>query len=297
MSAASPDFGADAPGTEWRAAIGLYPHTRALRSGAITSNRLRLLFADLPNVNRAFAPMVRESRYDVCEMAIATYLQARAYGKPLVLLPVTLAARFQQSALLCVAGSDITGPADLVNRRVGVRAYSQTTGMWLRGILQDEYGIEPPSIRWITFEGAHVSEYQDPPWAERAPGGKDLLGMLRAGELDAAIVGNDVPDDPGLRTVFPDVAASAERFWDRHRFVPVNHLVTARREHAEQRPDLVAELVRMFRAAKTAAGEASPRDPYLIGQEAVQPTVALALRYAEQQGLLPRRITEADVWE
>src|SRR5271166_2270083 len=108
---------------EWQAAIGLYPHTRALRSGEISSEHLRLVFADMPAINRAFAPMVREARFDVSEMAIATFLQAKAYGKPLVLLPVTVAARFQQSALLCRADSDIRSPADLAGRRVGVRAY------------------------------------------------------------------------------------------------------------------------------------------------------------------------------
>ena len=97
----------------------------------------------LPTINRAFAPMVREQLFDVSEMAIATFLQAKAYGKPLVLLPVVLAARFQESALLCRADSDIRRPADLVGRRVGVRAYSQTTGVWLRGILADAYGVRP----------------------------------------------------------------------------------------------------------------------------------------------------------
>src|SRR3954453_22421729 len=204
-------------------AIGNYRHTEALKSGRIASDRLRLEFADIPTINRAFAPMVREHRFDFCEMAIATFLQAKAWGKPLVLLPVVMAARFQQSALLCRADGDIKGPADLAGRRVGVRAYSQTTGMWLRGILADEYGIEPASIRWVTFEDAHVHEYQDPPWAERAPPGSDLLSMLRAGEVDAIIVGNEIPDDSDLRPVFPDVAASAKRFWDAHVFIPVNH--------------------------------------------------------------------------
>jgi 4,5-dihydroxyphthalate decarboxylase len=91
-------------GVKWQAAVGLYPHTHALRSGEMTSDRLRLVFADLPAVNRAFAPMVREARFDVSEMAIATFLQAKAHGKPLVLLPVAVAARFQESALLCRAG-------------------------------------------------------------------------------------------------------------------------------------------------------------------------------------------------
>jgi 4,5-dihydroxyphthalate decarboxylase len=203
-------------------AIGNYRHTEALKSGRITSDKVRLEFADIPTINRAFAPMVREQRFDVCEMAIATFLQAKAWGKPLALLPVVMAARFQQSALLCRSDGEIGGPADLVGRRIGVRAYSQTTGMWLRGILADEYGVRPEQVRWITFEGAHVAEYQDPPWAERAAPGKELLPMLRAGELDAVVVGNEVPDDPSLRPVFPDAQASAEAFWRQHRLVPVN---------------------------------------------------------------------------
>jgi 4,5-dihydroxyphthalate decarboxylase len=279
-------------------AIGTYRHTQALKSGQVTSDRLRLEFADIPTINRAFAPMVREQRFDVSEMAIATFLQAKAWGKPLVLLPVVMAARFQQSALLCRADGDIQGPADLAGRRVGVRAYSQTTGMWLRGILADEYGVRPKQVRWITFEGAHVAEYQDPPWAERALPAKDLLTMLREGELDAVIVGNEVPDDPSLRPVFPDAQASAGAFWRRHRLVPVNHMVAIRRDLAEQRPDLVTELLRMFREAKAMAPfPADGRDPLPLGRRALEPAVELALRYAAEQGLLPRHLDPEEVWE
>lgn len=291
-----------ADGTEARpvltAAIGRYPHTAALHSGAVRSERLALDLVDLPTPNRAFAPMVREGRFDVSEMAIATFLQAKAYGKPLVLLPVVLAARFQQSALLCRTDGPVAGPADLVGRRVGVRAYSQTTGVWLRGILADSHGVQPDQVRWMTFEDAHVAEIRDPPWAERAAPGRDMLAMLGEGELDAVIVGNDVPDDPSLRPVFPDAAASAEAFWREHGFVPVNHLVTVGRDLAEARPDLVAELVRLFGEAKAAAApRADGRDPYPIGRAALDAPVALALRYATEQGLLPRRLSLEEVWE
>ncbi len=281
-----------------RAAIGSYEHTAALRSGRIASTKLRLDFADVSPVNRAFAPMVREGRFDVCEMAIATFLQAKTYGKPLVLLPVTLAARFQEAALLCGADSTIRCPADLAGRRVGVRAYSQTTGMWLRGVLADDHGVRPEQVRWVTFEDAHVAEYRDPSWAERAASGQEMLPMLRAGELDAVIVGNDVPDDPNLRTVFPHPATAAEAFWRKHRFMPVNHLVTLRRELAESRPDLVAELLRMFRDAKAAvAPDAGGREVLPIGRVALQPAIDLALRYSTEQGLLPRRLDPEKVWE
>lgn len=108
------------------AALGRYPGTEGLLSGAVTAPCLKLDFADYPLIYRAFAPMVREARFAMSEIAIATFLQARAYEKPLVLLPVAVAARFQEAALLCRADSDITGPADLVGRRIGVRSYAQT---------------------------------------------------------------------------------------------------------------------------------------------------------------------------
>ena len=277
------------------AAVGAYRHTAALRSGQVSSARLRLEFAAVSPVNRAFAPMVRDGRFDVCEMAIATFLQARACNKPLVLLPVTLAARFQESALLCRADSRIHGPADLAGRRVGVRAYSQTTGMWLRGILAESHGVPPDAVRGVTFEDAHVAEYRDPPWAERAPAGADMLALLRAGDLDAVIVGNDPPDDPGLRTVFPDPAAAGEAFRRHHGFVPVNHLLTIRRALAERRPDLVDELLRMFREAKAAS--AADADTLPMECAALQPAVDLALRYSMQQGLLSRRLDAGEVWD
>jgi 4,5-dihydroxyphthalate decarboxylase len=273
-----------------RAAIGTYPHTRALKSGEVNPHLLRLDFADISPINRAFAPMVREGRFDVCEMAITTFLQAKAYGKPLVLLPVVMAARFQEGALLCRADSDLRGPPDLVRRRVGVRAYSQTTGMWLRGVLAEVHGVRPEQVHWVTFEDVHVAECRDPPRVERAQPGKELLPMLRTGELDAVIVGNDVPDDPGLRTVFPDPRAAAGDFWRRHGFMPVNHLVVVTRRLAEARADLVAELIRMFRESASLANAG-------FGPGALEPAIALALRYATEQALLPRGLGAEEVFD
>src|SRR5262249_23621626 len=137
-------------------ALGKYPHTEPLKDNRISSTLVSLQFAEVAPINRAFAPMVREQRFDVSEMAIAPFLQAKAYGKPLVLLPVVLAARFQQSALLCRTNSDIRGPRDLIGRRVGVRSYSQTTGVWLRGIMADLDGVRADELQWVTFEDAHV---------------------------------------------------------------------------------------------------------------------------------------------
>ncbi len=273
-----------------RTALGRYKHTEALRSGRLGSPLFTLECEDINPVNRAFATMVRELRFDVCEMAIGTFLQALACDKALVLLPVAVAARFQEPALICRADSDLTGPADLRGRRIGIRAYSQTTGLWLRGTLQDRFAIAPDAIEWVTFEGAHVSEYRDPPWVTRAPDDASLLGMLHEGRLDAVIMGNDLPDDPALRTVFPDPAAASDAFFQRHGFVPVNHLVCVRRDLATQRPDIIVALMRLLRSALADHAELP------VGRTALGPAVALAIRYATEQGLLPRPIESADVW-
>jgi 4,5-dihydroxyphthalate decarboxylase len=278
------------PELRLRAAIGRYPHTAALLDGAIASDRVALDCADLPVPSRAFAPMVREGRYDVSEMAIATFLMAKAWGKPLVLLPVTLAARFQEAALLCRKDGPVRGPADLSGKRVGVRAYSQTTGMWLRGTLAADHGVASSSVRWVTFEDAHVPEYQDPPWAERAPKGADILAMLKSGELDAAVFGNEVPEDPALRTVFPDVAAAGEAFRAAHGFVPVNHLVCVTQDVATRHPDAVADIVRLF-------GEAGAGSGLPIGRAALRPAIELAIANCVEQGLLPRALTLDEVWD
>lgn len=278
------------PELHLRAAIGRYPHTEALLDGSIASDKVALDFADLPVPNRAFAPMVREQRYDVSEMAIATFLIAKAYGKPLVLLPVTLAARFQEAALLCRAGGPVKGPKDLVGRRVGVRSYSQTTAMWLRGSLASLQGVASDNVRWITFEGAHVAECRDPGWAERAPQGAELLAMLKAGEVDAAIFGNDLPADPALTTVFPDPEAAGRDFLARYGFVPVNHLVCVTRDVATRHPEAVVEIVRML--GRSVAGSGLP-----FGRVALQPAIEVAVANCVEQGLLPRPLSLDEVWD
>lgn len=298
MTDAKP-YHADAGRLLLETALGKYPNTQALHAGKITSDVVTLEIQDVPVIIRAFASMVRELRYAVSEIALSTFLQAKAYDKHLVLLPVVIAARFQQHAFLCRTDSDIRGPEDLAGRRVGVRAYSQTTGMWLRGILKDEHGVRPEDVRWVTFEDAHVLEYCDPPWAERAFPGQELVSMLRNNELDAIIVGNDVPDDPVFRTVFPDPDASAEMFWRKHGFIPVNHMLTVRRDLAQNHPDAMREVMRVFREAKAAAAvpPAGGRDPLVGGRAALDPAIRLALRYTTEQGLLPRSLTIEDVWE
>ena len=260
------------------AALGDYPHTAALPESAL----IRLDRITVKPISRAFAPMVREARYDVSEMAIATVLMAKAAGIPVTLLPVVMAARFQEGALLCRADSAIRGPADLAGKRVGVRAYSQTTGMWLRGVLAEAHGVAPKSIAWTTFEDAHVPGFTDPPFAKRAPAGADMTAMLREGALDAAIFGAELPPGDEFRCVFPDAAAAGRDFQARHGFVPVNHLVVVRSEVAQDAA-AVSELLRMFGSATTT-------------REALAPALTLGSRWCAEQRLIPRPIELDALW-
>lgn len=260
--------------TPLRAAIGHYPHTAALFDDPAFA------MEKFPVISRAFAPMVRDKKFDVSEMAIATLLMAREAGSDLVLLPVVMAARPQTGALLRQA-NDQFGPGDLRGKRIGVRAYSQTTGMWLRGMLADAYGLQANEAHWVTFEDAHVAGYRDPPWTERAPAGSDMLAMLRDGALDAAIFGNEVPDAADLAPVYPDPAGAGRDFRTRHGFDPVNHLVVARAELA----GLQALCERLRR-----------NNPYPSGRPALDPAITLAIRYMVGQNLLRRTLTLDEVW-
>jgi 4,5-dihydroxyphthalate decarboxylase len=182
--------------------IGDYPNTRALRSGAIKSDLVDYQFDDIKVPNTAFKPLVRDAKYDCSEVAINTFLQARYYDKPYILLPATIVGRGQIHNLLYNSERGQLKPTDLHGKRVGVRAYTQTTGMWVRGMLAELYGMDVEKVRWVTFEDGHIAEYKDPPFVERAPAGKQLMQMLIDGELDAAIITDR--SDPRLKQVVPD---------------------------------------------------------------------------------------------
>lgn len=273
-------------------AIGNYPHTRLLKERLATSPDFT--FVEVSPITKAFAQMVRQGTYDISEMALVTFLQAKAFGKPLVLIPAAIAARSQEISLIKLAKNDaIKGPADLKGKRVGVRAYSQTTGAWVRGILAEDFGITPEQIHWTTFEDPHVAEYSDPPFATRAKPGSVLLEMLRSGELDAVIVGNDKPGDPDLADVYPDAEAAGRDFARKHGFIPVNHVIVAQQTVIEQQCDA---LMAFWEAVKSAWKDTPSSANLPIGRRAIEPSVALALKYISEQSMLPRPMTEADVW-
>jgi 4,5-dihydroxyphthalate decarboxylase len=269
-----------------------YPQTQALKRGDVKSDRIALKFSDIKPANRFFKPMVRELKFDVSEMAIGTFLQAKAYGKPLVLLPATIMGRFQHGTLLYNAARGTLGPGDLAGKRVGVRAYSQTTGIWVRGILSNDYGVDVDRFHWVTQEDGHVAEYREPPSVERVGPDKDLLQMLRSGELDAAIYGANLPNDPMLKSVIPDPDAAAAKWYAQHKVVPINHMVVITEELARSNPAAVREVYRLLVESKRAAGlpKAGAIDFLPFGLEACRPALLTLIKYLSQQKLVPRTV-------
>jgi 4,5-dihydroxyphthalate decarboxylase len=284
--------------TTLRIAIGDYPHTLPLKRREIVSPWLKLDFVEVKPMHKAFKPMVREHAYDASEMALVTYLQAKAYDKGLKLLPAAMLARFQHGCMLYNAARGRLDPASLPGCRIGVRAYSQTTGAWLRGILANDYGVDLSRVQWVTFEDGHVAEAKEPHGVVRAAAGQDLTKMLVDGEIDAAIFGAELPNDPRLQGVIPDPDAAARAWYGQHGLVPVNHMVVVTQELARDNPEAVAELYRLLEAGKRAAGRPAPGeiDTAPFGKAANRPCLELLTSYAAQQRLLPRRLTVDELW-
>jgi 4,5-dihydroxyphthalate decarboxylase len=278
--------------------MGNYPNAMALKDGRLASPLVDFDFADVKVSNTAFKPLVREARFDLAEGAIVTFLQARHYGKPYALIPATVVGRGQLHTIAYNPQRGHLGPGDLNGKTIGVRAYTQTTGVWVRGILAQDYGVDLASLKWVTFEEGHVAEYQDPPNVRRAGAGKDLVGMLLDGEIDAAIVGDKFPD-PRLKPLIPDPETANRKWAESHGGVPINHMLVIREELAEKRPEVVREVFRLFLEAKKAAFAETgvPRlDPMRFGVEANRRSLEIVIDFAVKQGLLPRPIAVDDLF-
>jgi 4,5-dihydroxyphthalate decarboxylase len=274
------------PPKHLRTLLGDHPNTSALRTGKITSEQVVLDFIDYSPTNKGFKPMVRDQAFDVSEMAIVTYLMAKSVGKPMVLLPNVVVARFQHAYALYNAKHGALKPADLNGKRVGIRSFTTTTGAWLRGILANDHGVDLDSIDWVTFEDAHVAEYQD--MTKRAPAGKEIVQMLIDGELDAVL--GEKSDHPDLKPLFPDSSQEEASWFTRHAVLPINHMVVVKQELPEQNPDAVREVHRLLREA---AKDAKPRFP----ENNIRRSLTMIIDYTAQQRLIPRALTVDELFD
>ena len=278
--------------------LGNHPNTRALKSGQVSSPLVNFDYFEVKVANTQFKALVRDAKYDFGELAMVTFLQAKTYGKPYVVLPATIVGRNQHHTIFYNAEKAHLGPRDLNGRRVGVRAYTQTTGCWVRGFLAEDYGVDLDSVTWVTFEDPHLAEYKDPANVERAPEGTVIRQMLLDGEIDAAILG-DVAEEGPIRHLIPDHEEAGRAWARKHGGVPVNHMAVMRVTVVRTRPDVVREVYRVLKESRAAASGIATggEDPLRFGINAVRASVEQLSSYALEQKLIPRLYTAEELFE
>ena len=267
--------------------LGDYPVTKQFKTRTD-----RFDFAQFQGgVAQQFQRVVRKLEFDVAEIALMTFLIAKAHGKPYRLLPFTVMARYQHPFLkFNPERTPGLKPEALAGKRIGVRSYSVTTGAWIRHILAEDFGVDLSQIRWITFEEAHVAEFVDPANVQRAPAGKEIKAMLLDGELDAAILGDSAPD-PRLQPLIADPEAAGKRWSAKHGAIQLNHLVSVKSTVSRPVADEVYELLVESRKA---AGN-PPLLPH--GLEANRRNLEVAIDCAHKQNLIPRRFRVEELFE
>lgn len=312
-------------------AIATYGHTAALKRGDVPIEGVQPDFVEIKPIIAAFRRMVRDVEFDVCEMAPATYMIAREAGAPFKALPVFIFRRFHHAGLVYRDDAGIREPRDLEGKRAGVRAYSVTTGIWTRGILTNDYGVDNDRITWVVDDEEHVSSLQLPPNVEQAKDGKSLVDLMASGYLSAAFTDNagigraGAPADgwqaggrikpPEYLEMFPDAERLEAEWYRKTGIYPVHGLITVKDEVLARHPWLGKALYDAFLASKNiylrqlAAGEpvsdkdehyrAMGRivgDPLPYGIEANRPSIEAMMHYCHQQGLLKKRYAVDDMF-
>jgi 4,5-dihydroxyphthalate decarboxylase len=311
-------------------AIATYGHTAALKDGSVPIAGVAANFIEVAPIVGAFRRMVRDVEFDVCELAPTTYLIARARGAPYIALPIFVMRRFHHGGFVVRPDSGIGMPKDLEGKRVGVRAYSVTTGVWTRGIFMNEYGLDAAKVTWVVDDEEHVATLKLPPNVVHAPSGKSLASMMASGELQAGFAG-----PAGIGRAGPPVAnwesggapaqsypelipdaAKVEADWYRATGIyPIHGTIVVKDEVLAKHPFVAKSLFDAFAAAKQPyldrlkAGVGSApediryrsfaplmSDPLPYGMKANQASIEALISYAVQQQLIPKRPALSEVF-
>ena len=310
-------------------AIGDYPHTAAIVSGAIPIEGIEPNFIKVVPQIGAYRRMVRQVEFDVCDIAPTTYIIARAVGAPFIALPIFVMRRFHHGGLLVRPDAGVKHPKDLEGRKVGVRAYSVTTGVWVRGILIDEYGVDSSKITWVVDDEEHVTQLKLPENVIHTREGRSLADMMADGELAAGLEGNAGIGRSGSPTAggwqvreanYPELFPNAEELeaaWYRRTGIyPIHGTIVVKDEILKQHPWVARSLFDAFSKAKAQwlkkldSGEADSAtdrkyrklreivgdDPLPYGTKANLPTMEALTDTAFKQKLTPRRMKADNVF-
>jgi 4,5-dihydroxyphthalate decarboxylase len=319
-----------------RTVLGPFGHTQPLKDGRVTVEGTEIEIVHVDPMVAAYRKMVRNLEYDICEVAVTTYLVAKSFNKGFTALPIPLNHMLHFGDVQVGTDTGINVPADLVGKRVGVRAYTVTTGVWVRGILQSEYGVDPSSIAWYTDDEEHVTEYQAPPNVV-ASSGASLVDLFQQAKIDAAFAGpaglgrvgapregwnqgNEARDamhtTRDFKPLFPDAARLDAEWVTRTGIYPIHGVVCVKDEILAAQPELPRRLLEAFTRAKeiylaqlAASGPQTADDkkwvglqkivgpdPLPFGLDANHRTIEALIDYALAQKLIPRRYDPAEVF-
>lgn len=277
-------------------ALGKYAYVDPLKDGSVASERIRFEFLEYDPLPKGFRAMIRGDDLDVAEMAVANHLLAFDFGKPLAALAIPLWSRLPHVNLVCETTSKLRGPKDLEGTTCGVRAYGQTSGVWVRGVLAHAYGVDLDQINWLTMEDAHVLEYADPPLCSRNTTGRGLRELMGDGTL-AAIMGERVVDPSGIRTVIPNAEQAAKHWMQSSGITPINHVLSVKRAVLAEHPWLGGELMALFEAARQKAAARGAEVPKAYGLAANRRSLDLACQFCAEQKVTSRRLSVDEVFE
>lgn len=324
-----PPTGADRP--RLKIAIATSGHTAMLKNGSVPIEGVDADFVEVVPIIQAFRRMVRDVEFDICEMAPTTYMIARARGAPYIALPIFVMRRFHHGGFVTRPDAGIQVPKDLEGRKVGVRAYSVTTGVWTRGIFVNEYGLDSSKVTWVVDDEEHVSSLQLPGNVVHAAPGKSLAGMMADGELQAGFTGPAGIGRAGPPTgdwekagqtaaqVYPELIPDVEKVeadWFRRTGIyPIHGTIVVKEEALARHPWLARALMDAFTKAKApyladlAGGKGDKPedkryrgflnlmpDPLPYGIKANKASIDALITYAVQQELIPSRPKLSDVF-
>ncbi|SDK25730.1 PhnD/SsuA/transferrin family substrate-binding protein [Aliiruegeria lutimaris] len=311
---------------ELKTALGDLQHVAALRRGEIGIPGVQLKFVDVRPQVAAVRRMVRNVEYDICQMAPVTYMIARCHGAPYIALPVFLTRQFHHSGLLCREDSGIRIPKDLEGRKVGIRAYSATSGVWGRSILVNEFGLDASKVNWVVDDEEHEPRLRLPSNVVHAPPGYSLASMMAHGDISAGFVGTagigrEGPPElgwetkprakaPPYRPLFREAATLEAEWYRRTGIYPMHGVVVVRHQILAEHPWLAGELYAAFTEAKSRyvdlladgfAQTADDRryrefmtfaegDPLPYGSAANRVSIAALMRAVFEQQLVPRQL-------
>ena len=306
-------------------AIATYGHTNALKNGTVAIQGVNPNFIEIKPIIAAFRRMVRDVEFDVCEMAPATYMLAREAGAPFKALPIFIFRRFHHAGLVYRDDAGITQPKDLENKKVGVRAYSVTTGIWTRGIMMNDHGVDNTKITWVVDDEEHVKSLQLPKNVIHATAEQSLVKMMETGELSAAFTDNagigraGAPTDgwqsggrikpPEYKELFPNSLELETQWFNKNGIYPVHGLIVVKDAVLNKYPWIAKSLFDAFFESKEiylnqlSNGESVSdkddhyrsmskivgKDPLPYGIDANRKSIQTLIDYCHQQELLKKK--------